>query len=339
MLTNSQRFEELDSFRGLAALAVVLYHFTLRYEHVYHHNEIPFFSLPYGDYGVQFFFMISGFVIFMTLEKCTSSRDFLVSRFCRLFPAYWVAVLITFSVGYFAPLPNQELTMTQLLVNLSMLQAFFYIPSVDGVYWSLAFELSFYFVMLMIFLSRQLHAMEYLIIVWLSAMLANFLLPYTGFEIPWRLQLLGVLKYTNAFMAGIVFYQIYHHGFSVLRVATLIACLVLELICVSITSFIFFTAFFALFLLAIRGQLTLLKHPALLYMGAISYTLYLTHQMLGFKVIHLLEAQGMAPDLAILIAVICSILLASVLTRYVERPGGRFFKKLLQNPIKPATAR
>jgi len=52
----------------------------------------PSFSFPLGSYGVDLFFVASGFVVFMTLERAATLRGFAVSRFARRYPAFWVVV-------------------------------------------------------------------------------------------------------------------------------------------------------------------------------------------------------------------------------------------------------
>ena len=71
----------------------------------------------------------------MTLDKTAYASDFVVSRFARLFPAYWAAMALTScSVMAIAAIPQLQLGMRDTLINLTMLQGFFRIPSVDGVY-------------------------------------------------------------------------------------------------------------------------------------------------------------------------------------------------------------
>ncbi|GMA87194.1 hypothetical protein GCM10025868_24440 [Angustibacter aerolatus] len=93
------RLAALDGLRFVAALAVVLYHFTgIRSTHWGTTDPTPFGPLSavtrYGFLGVPLFFFISGFVILMTAW----GRDvphFAASRVGRLFPAYWAGVLLT----------------------------------------------------------------------------------------------------------------------------------------------------------------------------------------------------------------------------------------------------
>ena len=79
------RINELDALRGIAAFMVLLFHYTSRYGSLYSQEQL--FSVPWGQYGVQLFFITSGFVIYLTLEKTRKPMDFIVSRFSRLYPA------------------------------------------------------------------------------------------------------------------------------------------------------------------------------------------------------------------------------------------------------------
>ena len=68
-----KRYQELDALRGIAALFVVFFHFTMGRE-----GLNTFFKL--GTTGVDLFFIISGFVIFMSLQKISKGRDFVINR-------------------------------------------------------------------------------------------------------------------------------------------------------------------------------------------------------------------------------------------------------------------
>ena len=82
---------------GLAALAVVLFHYTVRYDELFTYASPPLFRATQGFYGVEFFFGISGFVIFMTLDRSRRAMDFVVSRFSRLWPALALVSLMIFA--------------------------------------------------------------------------------------------------------------------------------------------------------------------------------------------------------------------------------------------------
>ena len=150
----SGRIGELDVMRGLAALGVVVYHFTYVYEASYNPYEATLFQFPLGHYGPHLFFMISGFVIFMTLEKTATALDFIVSRFSRLFPCYWAAVILTyFIVSRYLLMPSQLMAVSakDAWINLTMMQEWLNSTSIDGVYWTMEAELTFYFLILLVF--------------------------------------------------------------------------------------------------------------------------------------------------------------------------------------------
>ena len=77
--TAESRLAELDTLRGIAAIMVLLLHFGI---------------FKYGGAGVDLFFIISGFVIFMSIERSRNLKAFWRSRFVRLYPSYWLSIAI-----------------------------------------------------------------------------------------------------------------------------------------------------------------------------------------------------------------------------------------------------
>ena len=137
----TSRLLEIDALRGIAALSVVLFHYTTRFTELYGRQHAASLSFPDGHYGVNLFFVISGFVIFMTLEKTSRPMDFVVSRFSRLFPVYWAAIFITLSITHALGLPDKLVGIGTALANMLMIHGLFRVPHVDGVYWTLKVEL------------------------------------------------------------------------------------------------------------------------------------------------------------------------------------------------------
>ena len=90
----------------------------------------------YGFLGVHLFFMISGFVVSMSAEG-RSAREFFTSRVVRLYPAYWAAGLLTVAAVTLLGADHLKPTFDQWLVNLTMMQQFFDVRDLEGVYWSL----------------------------------------------------------------------------------------------------------------------------------------------------------------------------------------------------------
>ena len=75
------RFQELDGFRGLAAITVVIYHLGVPATQNYPRTAPSPYDIPLGELGVQLFFIISGFVILLSAIKSGSALKFAISRF------------------------------------------------------------------------------------------------------------------------------------------------------------------------------------------------------------------------------------------------------------------
>lgn len=325
------RLEELDALRGLAALGVVIYHYTTFYQWQHGHQQPLGFGFPAGNYGVHLFFLISGFVIFMTLDRARSAADFAVSRFSRLFPAYWTALALTALVVYAIGMPQQRPDVATLLANTTMLQEILGFEDVDGSYWTLQVELFFYAQMLCWFSLRQLHRIPWVVAGWLLLTLGYALALRKGWHFSYTARVLLNLLYIPYFALGILFYRLHvARGSRAVNVAIILACLVTIRVAYEPVYFavaLFCTAVFGLFL---AGGLRWLRQRVFLFFGAISYSLYLLHQAIGFAVIHRLERLGVHSLAAISLALGLAVALATVLNRCVERPAMRAIRQRWQ---------
>lgn len=316
------RLQELDALRGLAALAVVIFHYTSRYDNLYGHPAlVPDFRI--GEYGVHLFFMISGFVIFMSLERVRSPLDFIVARASRLYPVYWAAISLTFVVTAIFGLPGLESHWWEALVNLTMVQRLFGIPHVDDVYWTLTVELSFYALMWLALVSKQLGHIVRWGTVWLGLMaLYAFISELLGVALPGAAANFLLLEHGHLFFAGILFYKLFKGAAPRPTPLLLGLCLALQFVVAPLESGLIVGMFFALFWLLIKGWLRVLVVPPLLFLGSISYSLYLLHQNVGYVVMRELYAlEGVLPAWFILgVPFAFSLVLASSFTVYIERP-------------------
>lgn len=146
------RLTSLDALRGIAVLAVLVSHAGERVFPLIDLINTNLFQL--GQFGVTLFFLVSGFVIPMTLER-RSLGMFWVSRVLRLFPLYLVALaaagaLTLLGVWHRA----DDLTSAQWLLNTTMLQGLLAEPNAMTVAWSLTWEMLFYIVMSLLFCLR-----------------------------------------------------------------------------------------------------------------------------------------------------------------------------------------
>jgi peptidoglycan/LPS O-acetylase OafA/YrhL len=241
--------------------------------------------------------------------------------------------LLTYAIGSVWPLPGQHYTIMQLLLNATMLQGFMNIESIDGVYWTLSVELCFYAVMLGLFLFGMLHNTVRLCLVWLAAAQSTYWLSTLGIDVPWKIQQVFVLRYAELFVAGIVFYEIYVGGINITRGALLILCLVVHIIEYGVANTQSALVMFALVAIAVSGRARLLCVRPLIWLGTISYTLYLTHQMIGFAIIRTLAEYKFPSALAVPTTIIIVLGIASMITYLIEQPGMRYIRAKYKRSI------
>lgn len=328
--TNStaSRIIELDALRGLAALAVVAFHYTTHYGNEVGHIGPAPISMSFGNYGVHLFFMISGFVIFMTLERTRTAMDFVVSRFSRLFPAYWAAILLSAAFVYTIGMASQRVPWRDVAIDLTMIQQILGAEHLDGSYWTLQVELFFYAQMLFWFMAGQLHRIRWIIIAWLALAVVFGMAEKYDINLSYTAREMLIVRYIPYFALGVLFYRIRTRpqerrgdigliGMCLLAIGLAYKPVYLEVAAISTMIFALFSA----------GWLRGLRWAPFAFLGTISYSLYLLHQAIGFTLIWHLETIGISASLSAVAAAAMVTVLAALLTFLIERPAMRAIRR------------
>lgn len=332
-MKDKSRLLELDVFRGLAALYVVGFHYASYFGDTILENAPPLSRYITGIHGVHLFFMISGFVIFMTLEKIKNPADFIVARFSRLFPGYWAAVLLAFISIRIFNYTEQGVSVKRTIANFSMIQHWVGVENVDGVYWTLSIELAFYFAMLLLFILKKFKYLEILGVGWLILMI---IYEKVGFQAPDFLDIKNLLKCGHLFFAGILFYKLKFYGETWQRYACLGLCLLVQYVIKirihhnhyldpvlgTLVTFVFFVAFY----LFIKDKISFITVAPLVFLGDISYSLYLTHQSISCPIMKFLYARHADLFFVFFIPLVFSILLAAAVTYGIEKPAMAYIR-------------
>jgi peptidoglycan/LPS O-acetylase OafA/YrhL len=329
----NNRLTELDVMRGLAALSVLGYHYTAYFNRLYHHDSsVPLFES--GAHAVNLFFIVSGFVIYMTLAKTKKPMDFVVSRFSRLYPAYWCAAAITFLVVRTFGLPGLEVGPKDLLVNFTMLQRYLGVKHVDNSYWTLSYELGFYVIMFSLFCFKAIKRPILICVSFLAFQSAAIILARTGLLVPpASVAKILMLSFGHQFVCGIIFYLIYKerpanrwiHLVPLWALANeyfMPRALYGQIPPSAGVMLLFLVAFY----LFIFGYLKWMRWAGLVWLGTISYTLYLIHQHIGYVVIRYGYSRGLNPFVSIIMAALVAFALASGITLLVEKPCLKFIR-------------
>ncbi len=287
-----KRFQELDALRGIAAVLVVFFHFT-----VGKNGYDRYFKI--GITGVDLFFIISGFVIFMSLQHINNSIDFVINRVSRLYPTYWASVSFTFFLFTVYAIYKHTFSYKDIIIymgNLTMFQYYLNIPDLDGPYWTMIIEMVFYISILLLF---QFKLLKYLNIIYVITCVTTVILTRFFWTSEWvrlLLKWIPLLQFLPLFFAGTIFYNLYtDSGNTKKNYILILFCMICQLLLfpyvgrssVILSQYaysIILTVYFLLFVLFVNRKLGFIVNRTTLFFGKISFALYLIHQYisLGF---------------------------------------------------------
>lgn len=336
----------IDVLRVVSSLCVLLYHYTTRYESVFGHSIEMKFSVPWGCGAVNVFLLLTGYLTVLSVSRNPRIGHFIKSRVVRLYPEYLLSVIVT-SICTYLFLPQLFIGFKSIIVNFTMLQAFLGIPNVDGAYWTLAFQLIFYFwvlVYLLVTKTSQKFKFSVFLFMWLILSYISVLIDKAQISIPltglFRLVLIPQLS--AAFITGgmLAFIEKESQKWKRFIYAVgAIASVVLSYITQERSYFCFLvlSAIVIVYFGVIGNNRDTIKNTISFYTfrswisfcASISYPLYLIHQYLGFAIINYLERQlGITSWLLVLfIPMICSFVVAvfvnKVSTYIIKRIGVR----------------
>jgi peptidoglycan/LPS O-acetylase OafA/YrhL len=332
-------------FRFIAAVAVVLFHYLYRGYSEGNMSKLNFGEIgdffKYGYLGVDLFFIISGFVISLSIKN-RSITNFWISRISRLYPMYWLAVLLTFIVTILFGAPHFFADFKQFVFNLSMFQNYIGIENIDDSYWSLFIEMKFYIfvISLYLFLNKlKKIKLDYLIYAWL--LLTIIFVFFNQLYILKFANYFFILRWSSYFIAGIIFYQIYESKIN-------LKYLVLLSITLSISLFhavskiehleLFFNSkfspliisslivvFYLLMFLVSCGKLNSINSSKLTKLGLLTYPLYLIHQNIGFIIFNNLF-NYVNKYVLVLLTIIFMIFVSFILNNFYEQKASNYLR-------------
>lgn len=275
------RLDWVDALRGLAALSVAVLHFLeTQYRDAGMLQSLgEVFNL--GKFGVVLFFCISGFVIPRSIRAGSPGPmlQFWTSRFLRLYPAFWVSILAALLFLDGSP------TAAKVLANVTMMPRLFGEGDLVGVYWTLQIELIFYFLISVLFamssLSERVCTRVAFVCLGIAAA-ASVIRFYTKVAIPVAIPLaLSLMLFSAAFS---------ERGRSDLRsLLSTYGVFVAAMLPISLLAYSFDAghgessiSYFVSYSLAVTVFLaSRIANPVLVFLGKISYSVYLMHATVG----------------------------------------------------------
>lgn len=340
------RLQHLDGLRGLAAIIVLCQHALEFQATIAPPDAWPaawlawtFEYLDFGKLGVITFFAISGFIIPLSFRGASPRFGFVVSRFFRLYPAYWLslacAVLILPLIGL-APFGGR-----QILANATMLQKLLHQPDVLGVYWTLLVELIFYGLCFLLFPTgflRSARALAVIIVVLLATSCLAGVLRGRGIGVPVSLLLNLAVMFLGSFLRmAILEGDAFAKRFQLPLVALLFIVIPIawnaayddnshkESVLADVNGYYFG---FLFFVYGIRSRAFSTRF--LVWLGAISYSIYLFHPIgleLG-KWMALQTGWPLGGFVLPAVALVLTIGVSHVVHHLVELPSTRLGKRV-----------
>lgn len=325
----------LDLLRFIAALAVVFFHFGFRGYSADGLQNLTFLELSpiarYGYIGVDLFFMISGYVIPMSVGN-RAVKDFVVLRFIRLYPTFWLCMLITAVVMMAF---GSEITYRDILINTSMIAPFLGGKHIDGVYWSLVVELQFYALIVGIMYFAGTDKLPRWLLVWLVLgavvnIISKFIirLPYIGGGY-YMLFCVGAGCYFYhrqkslvgaSLIAGGLILSIIHSVDFAARVSEHYSALISPSIAVIAT-------IFCAVLVFISPKIKV--NAKIAAIGGLTYPLYLLHQNIGYAILNSFTEELRWEGLALVIAL--ALVASYIVYRYFDLPVRGWLRSRLMN--------
>ncbi|MEW9872742.1 acyltransferase family protein [Arthrobacter sp. HS15c] len=309
------RIEFLDAVRGVAASLVVFHHLMVNISPEYRWFGHTFFD-P-GRIGVVAFFLVSGYVIPMSLRS-GSQKAFWLKRFFRLFPVYWVAFALYFAVAH------ESISDAPLWVwgmNFLMLNGLLGLVSILPPAWTLSIELLFYVqssaARIRGLLDKAIHAGWLWLALFLALAVGSRVL---GKDLPVTLPLLmfcaalGHALYLRDHAGSGVWKYLLGAGLVLGPVGTYVRGHDGEWapLTYSLSFLMGLGLFFAFYLLQARPV-----PKVLMSLGGISYSLYLFHITVTYALHDLL---GLGGPVYFLAGAAASLVLAYLAHRFVEEP-------------------
>jgi peptidoglycan/LPS O-acetylase OafA/YrhL len=315
--TKPPHLHAIDLLRFVAAMGVVLCHWCFSPPHTI--MEVS--GAKYGVFGVQMFFLISGFVIVLSAQG-QDLRSFVVARVTRLYPGFWICCTISALVAFADPL----LGWPEYFYNMTMLPDPVYVKLINQSYWTLFIEAKFYLLIALLIICGALRRIEGVMWAWLSAcalstsFLANHLL-------------MG--RYAPFFVGGCTCFLLRQRpGWT--RWALLLVSWVLAMKATvfevstngggldPFTSCLLVTSFFIAMLAIARDWVVVPPLKAVATLGAISYPIYLLHQRIEIEFGWTTDSPAL-----LLAAFVWLIVLSYVVHRWAELPFQRWMRARL----------
>lgn len=325
-------------------LAVLAFHYFGRWtdgQALYPYGSIAPWT-QYGAAGVDLFFVISGFVIFVSLQSSRGFWHFAAKRADRLVLPILVLSTITFVTLTLLPTPFMDVKLVDILPSWTLSHPVLFkwldpnVGYVDGAYWTLFYEVRFYVLIaaLWFFVSRE-RTPAIVVVLSIGLAAVAVALRAAGLDaLLGRFELLTMYPKLPLFAIGVMLATIHSQGASWQRFSVVAILLLSAVATTRVTPAPALLAItLAVSSVAVRstvGRLVFAWRP-LTYVGMSSYSLYLIHQNVGVALIHRLPDVWPLWGQLLGVAGVATLMLGIARLSYRYLEGRKMFTPLLRD--------
>lgn len=341
---HANNLKSLQILRFVAATSVAYFHI--------------FANPNFGSFGVDIFFVLTGFVIALVIQSNNNSYSFAINRIARITPLYWLLTSLLFVLITIKPeLFSVSIVNSANIINFA--KSLFFIPyagafgvtPIISLGWTLNYEMFFYLCVWISLLISKSHALKITFILITSAFfLFGNLLSNKVANIFFGLEIIF------EFILGFVAYQLYAKKFLnflttkifvVAAIAIYVFMAVIESYGIIGNRFILFgLPSFALVICSVRLESIFHNSQAyitrlLVSMGDASYATYLTHwYVIVFLRKILSEKLGLFDfysPIGIFFSLSLALVVGQITYKLVDKPLNKLLKNLFNSKITKST--
>lgn len=302
----NHKVDTIQVLRGIAAMMVLLCHFDIYFNSIFPGTKEIFSN---GVIGVDLFFIISGFVIYISY-KGDNALEFFTKRFFRVYIPAAIAIVMTTYIAGINIFDNESFIKSMLFIPLQNINPPFYGYNILAVVWTLVYEMYFYFLFtIAILVSRKIGTIgicassfilfsvfggQYLLVGKINIDAMSYVYNGDINFLPKQIISLSGNPILLEFLIGIFIGYIFKR-YSILVTPSKTACNILIMICCLVFTIRYFgpnikhgildgglysSFLFVAFIIWHRGiELGLYNAPKrkLVYIGTISFSIYLIH--------------------------------------------------------------
>jgi exopolysaccharide production protein ExoZ len=326
----------IQYLRAVAAIGVVIFHI----------GEVFHFHLQFGATGVDVFFVVSGFIMWMvSRQREASASKFVKKRLVRIVPLYWLVTIFLATCAHLRPnlFPLDHPSTGHVLLSLLFLPHLgpdgeLYPMVTQG--WTLNYEMFFYFlfaVTLARFRKYQFYALTALL---LGSILCGYLIHPSSpageaYTSPLLMEFLAGIYICRAWLDKTVLSRKAAWTAIAMGVAGITATYVLNAPLPRVIGSGVPAALIVLGAVSLEGRKSVPKIAVLKMLGDASYSIYLTHWFAWVAVSIGVAKLGGSLSLATYCVTICAAIIGGMATYvFVERPTSKFIARIADHPGK-----